>query len=1113
MAGKQHLALNSFHNGLNTKTNSRDIADDSLALCDNASVDDVGRVTMSGAPSTITTTSMPAMDTLEDGHSLFRFSSDFSSGISATSITQDTDYIIAWDDTLGKLYWLPNLNDAGASNAAWATVADVLDLSDSTDDWGAADEAKPIFYYVDGALRISDSNHSLKKANGNARTLNAPQWIGAIKRDLFPDSGAVIAASGWKREKQELEKPTTGTITSAEYVAIADASIHWNVKNLVPEDSVYNFVSLEQADGAGTTDVGSNDSFNNLYSTTKNLTYDQGDSETTMSPEHWQTSRRGNDGYGSSYYHVLGIAMHGENDDHSHKFTWTGQQAFNTSSPKTFGTGQSLYIAVRLPGEENRQYWLGTHTKAFSDSASLSLTIQDAYITFKENSGNDFIKFRIDHTQFTDSTTPPGNWHIIEFPYDEAYETDIGDTFAPQKMDIEMNLTWTRTGSIYGNDTSTSTPQPYTKYRDIPGFDLIQLSDMRVGDTNLIGVTTVGKQKFLMSYTYDDTQNESLLHDFGGGTSQEIIFSDSTSSYKIGIVASVDPAVYSAGNNRITGANLYMDDDGIPYRIAQLSYTKGLKGAWESEYPTSDRFAKTGSSTAEQYVSSTIKTDGLPLLESYEAMNGFSPNVTSNIAQYSTATVLNRRTYIGNIYQDGKQYGDKMIKTNANNFDVFPSEGKSIDVVKNDGDTIIKLESYADRILQFKKNVMYLINATRDAEFLEDTFYGKGLTHQSASTVADIGIAWANENGCFLYDGERVNDLTQGKILETEWQTHITNSTDVTYLPLKKKILVTGNTNGTDVYEYSFFTKSWTRSTDKFEASKSNFILDIDEEVKYFTTTTADNLRKWDDSSSPSNAVNILTKDFTFGNPASRKKCFKFYLTYKSSGVSNLKVYYGTNGQDLTLANAIGEEVSTSSKFAGTSTSCYGSDGLVTTSGVWEQAELTPSSSINNIYSVQLHFKSSNLVTNGTFDTNTTGWTAIRSTLSVNSQKLRIASDSSSGNAIGYFDFTAIVGAKYRLKADFISGTDQGAKVSVGKTDALSTGTYQGGTGTMTTDTSANFTFTAVATTQRIYLYQVEGDDADGDYHEWDNIVVSPEVPSDFEINDITIVYREKPMK
>ena len=404
-----------------------------------------------------------------------------------------------------------------------------------------------------------------------------------------------------------------------------------------------------------------------------------------------------------------------------------------------------------------------------------------------------------------------------------------------------------------------------------------------------------------------------------------------------------------------------MEDDGIPYRISQLRYMKGIKGAWESEYPTSGRFSDVSSTR----LTGTVKTDGLPLLESYEAMNGFSPNIESNIASYKTATVLNRRTYIGNIFQDGKVYSDKMIKSNANSFDVFPSEGKGIDIIKSDGDSIIKLESYADRILQFKKNVMYLINATRENEYLEDTFYGKGIYHPSASTVADIGIAWVNENGCFLYDGEKVNNLTEGKILDTEWQTFITSSSDIAYLPLKKKLIITGGLSGNatkDSFEYSFYTKSWSKGTDKFVSEKSNFILDVDDNVKYFTKT-ATNLLKWDDSSSISDEVRILTKDFTFGNPASRKKCFKFYVTYKGTEATtddtlNLKVYYGINGQDLT-GNSFGTEVSDTSKFAGTSTVCYDTEdgGLITTGGVWKQAELIPSSSINNVYSIQLHFK------------------------------------------------------------------------------------------------------------------------------------------------------------
>ena len=77
----------------------------------------------------------------------------------------------------------------------------------------------------------------------------------------------------------------------------------------------------------------------------------------------------------------------------------------------------------------------------------------------------------------------------------------------------------------------------------------------------------------------------------------------------------------------------------------------------------------------------------------------------------------------------------------------------------------------------------------------------------------------------------------------------------------------------------------------------------------------------------------------------------------------------------------------------------------------------------------------------------------------------------------------------------------------------MTTGVYQGGSSTMTSNSNVDFTFTAVATTQVVWLYQTQTDDADGDYHEWDNIEVSPEVPSDFEINDITFIYREKKLK
>ena len=225
----------------------------------------------------------------------------------------------------------------------------------------------------------------------------------------------------------------------------------------------------------------------------------------------------------------------------------------------------------------------------------------------------------------------------------------------------------------------------------------------------------------------DDSEDaESLLYNM---SSQNVALHPNDYGYKIGITAHLDTDIVgsSTGYSRITGSNLYMFDDEIPYRVARLDFIKGLKGAREGEYPA-DRIGSTIDAFAAEFTtgnkSNSVETTGLPLLESYESLNGFKPNVKTTAAKYAAAVVLNRKVYIGNIEQDGKRYGDRMIKSVNNSFDVFPSSGRELDVVNNDGDDIIKLETYADRILQFKRNTMYLINATKSAEFLEDNFVG-----------------------------------------------------------------------------------------------------------------------------------------------------------------------------------------------------------------------------------------------------------------------------------------------------------------------------------------------------------------------------------------------------
>jgi len=155
---KQSLKISSFHNGLNSKSDPRDIKDDELAVSKNVYVDAIGKITLSGATSTIVTTGLD-LQSLADGYGLFRFSSDYTANASEGR----TDYIIVWDDATSKFYWL------SSDTTAWASPA-WLDVSA---DWATGETSIPVYYFVDGApdsviLPIASTYTFLETANSSS---------------------------------------------------------------------------------------------------------------------------------------------------------------------------------------------------------------------------------------------------------------------------------------------------------------------------------------------------------------------------------------------------------------------------------------------------------------------------------------------------------------------------------------------------------------------------------------------------------------------------------------------------------------------------------------------------------------------------------------------------------------------------------------------------------------------------------------------------------------------------------------------------------------------------------------------------------------------------------
>ena len=349
----------------------------------------------------------------------------------------------------------------------------------------------------------------------------------------------------------------------------------------------------------------------------------------------------------------------------------------------------------------------------------------------------------------------------------------------------------------------------------------------------------------------------------------------------------------------------------------------------------------------------------------YEILSGVSQDENTLDAKFATAVVANRVVYIGNLQtknctNQDTVYGDAMIKTPVNRVDMFPLD-RMIEVSVRDGDEIVKLETYADRLLQFKKKKMHLINISQEVEFLEDTYMHKGVLHPAAVCKTDFGIAWVNRQGCYLYNGESITDLLEkgGRqiIKESDWLSFTTDNSIIGYVPKKRQLIVLKDCTATstgDIYLFDMVTQSWTKGDSKFTDSKiqTNFVTDWNNDLVHVHTSGTATPNKWSDTSVASGSnFSLKTRDIAFGQPAVRKKVYKVYVSYKGDGTT-VTINYSVNGDTDTVAPFYRTTADGSSDKTNSDTTPL----LNVGTDDWVSAELKPVSSISNVYSFQLIF-------------------------------------------------------------------------------------------------------------------------------------------------------------
>ena len=492
------------------------------------------------------------------------------------------------------------------------------------------------------------------------------------------------------------------------------------------------------------------------------------------------------------------------------------------------------------------------------------------------------------------------------------------------------------------------------------------------------------KYEFYCSFLYD-----------GGATPQESAprflrskkLSDTSGlRLSVSLCYSSNGDVYDMFNKRVIGARLYYKkSDNLEseklYSLLDVDFKKGVRKStnanwvpFEADYQNQVEVAMDISDDSDQsefgnfellsspgtrpykqvkpanvgsHVNGYFRFDSPPTVLDYEILNASQPFEEGEFfAQYKTIATLKGKAYIGNftILPNGlassssnqifDHYPNAIIASEEGCYDKFPFESKWVNVpVESDDSPIVKLESFRDHLIIHKELSTLILDFKNENDpTLKASLTANGITWHCQSLVSSTGVYWANRFGCFQFDGEKVVDLTEGKISKNSlgwpnnntdmyyWNIEADNNTlpSLAYDEVNNQLLVVRNSkeqdegDGDEVWIYDLASESWSSDTadsgegvgNRFLAAiehqhgyRTNFIKESGHSIIHIDNRNPDgseyNLTKWENKLYTEKDVygtviegdlrplEFLTKEIDFGNPHTKKRIFQVYVTYR----------------------------------------------------------------------------------------------------------------------------------------------------------------------------------------------------------------------------------------
>ena len=807
---------------------------------------------------------------------------------------------------------------AGETFADWSSSGEWA--NDQIDFTGGSGSSQPLFYNADGVLRVYD------------RALaNVPKWYGHIEAERFAGITNINSGEGstglddWISTTAAPASPTAGyAVMSTPQAAseAADTTQAFDAQAGGLNSSAMEYIGVLSAEFCAENAV------NLRVGLQMNEITFQTDGETDSG-----TTGSGSESVDSTLLlPFIGATANTPN---------TALQVYPT------GSGQSTVSEIT-----NADLTIDESTSlAFPVYIDKSVTNHYQYITsWNFKVGDDASNYY--RWNFSGADLKPDMWNIVVLSKDK-------------------NTATTGTPSDWGDSFEYFRVEGWTASADSNEASWFQCGIVTIPVSESLTGYPEGEHSFHYTWLYDDSKQESLPYEFADpdtsgspNNSSKIHIVGDSALLEFQVYITIDGVNDYGIDKRITGARLYdkVDTDDNYYLIGEIDFIKkGFQFLTDSD--TVDYSIANCNDTSSAPLTYTgvikgIKPVEANIIDTFKTINGYSTRTNSVSAEYKTAVTQGRRAYVGNVKQDAdgdgsaEFYEDRMLRSQVNKFDTFPSELGVVDVAIRDGESIVKLESFNDRILQFKERTLYIINVSDAVEFLEDTFQFRGIGFPYHAVKTDIGVAFFNQFGCFLYDGKSIIDLLERQRRKTfdqgDFEDFIIGSSDtdysethIAYLPEQKQLFLLNNNDDVLIYDFTYM--SWiTVGVDRVndvDSKRSNLQLDWKSRLCYVIGDNAE-IEYWQESGD-SKKFDYKTKDIDFGEPGLKKKIYKVVISHKG-GAEELTVYYGKNGS----STVNGQFNSTATPLS------YSSD--------WTSTVLIPSttSDANNIYSFQLKIAS-----------------------------------------------------------------------------------------------------------------------------------------------------------